>query len=479
MPLDELEVAELLKELWPEWLENRDQSKEWEDWALGRQKLPTIPDTATFEYRELQRKSITPWLGLLVQSLAQALDVEGYRTQNDDDSALWQVWQANGMDSKQTGLYEAALTTGVAYLTVLPTVSSRGRRPAGMPEWRPYSSAEMTAYYESAFDEWPVYAVAAEKAPRWMRERGEETWRVTLFDNTHIYFLTQSTRGGGWVTVLDGVRPHGLNRPPVVRYINRQTITGRAIGEVEPYIAAASRIDQDVFDRLVVQRFGAWRVRYATGLVNPASDPSLSEEEKEQRLKEQELMLKVGDILTSDSPDTKFGDLPASEMDGHLKAAIEDIRMLASVSQTPPQLLTGDISNVSAEALAAIEASFNRKVEQRKQSFGESHEQAFALSASILGLDVDETAQVRWRDMESRSLAQTADALGKVAQMLEVPVEVLWDHLPFLTDQDRERARQQRAQMDAIGRLFQDLQLGLPEERGEAEAAVPADGNNS
>ena len=478
MPLDEAEVAGLLKELWPEWLENRDQSKEWEDWALGRQKLPTIPDTATYEYRELQRKSITPWLGLLVQSLAQALDVEGYRTSTDDDSALWQVWQANGMDSKQTGLYEAALTTGVAYMTVLPTATARGRRPLGMPEWRPYSSAEMTAFYESAFDEWPVYAVAAERAPRWQeREVGESVWRVTLFDATHVYFVTHSTRGTGWLSQLDDVRQHGLNRPPVIRYVNRQTITGRAIGEVEPYIAAASRIDQDVFDRLVVQRFGAWRVRYATGLVNPANDQTLSEEERKARLKEQELMLKAGDILTSDSPDTKFGDLPASEMDGHLKAAIEDIRMLASVSQTPPQLLTGDISNVSAEALAAIEASFNRKVEQRKQNFGESHEQAFALSASIMNIDVDPSAQVRWRDMESRSLAQTADALGKVAQMLEVPVEVLWDHLPFLTDQDRERALQQRQQMDAIGRLFADLQL--PEDTESEQGAVTANGNNS
>ena len=79
--------------------------------------------------------------------------------------------------------------------------------------------------------------------------------------------------------------------------------------------------------------------------------------------------------------------------------------------------------------------------------------------------------------MESRSLAQTADALGKVAQMLEVPVEVLWDHLPFLTDQDRERALQQRQQMDAIGRLFADLQL--PEDAESEQGAVTANGNNS
>ena len=74
-----------------------------------------------------------------------------------------------------------------------------------------------------------------------------------------------------------------------------------------------------------------------------------------------------------------------------------------------------------------------------------------------MGVPVDPMAQVRWRDMEARSLAQTADALGKLAQSLEIPVEVLWDKVPFLSDQDRERARQLRESDDAMGDLLRQL----------------------
>src|SRR5690606_33367840 len=129
--------------------------------------------------------------------------------------------------------------------------------------------------------------------------------------------------------------------------------------------------------------------------------------------------------------------------------------------QTPPTVLTGDLSNISADALAAVEAAFNRKIELRKMSFGESWEQRFDLTARLMGLTVDHAPQGQWRDMDSRWVAHTADALGKLAQSLELPVEVLWDKLGFLTDQDRQRARELRAAGGAMDQLLASLTSGL------------------
>jgi hypothetical protein len=264
-------------------------------------------------------------------------------------------------------------------------------------------------------------------------------------------------------TEFQGVTQHGLSVVPVVRYENRRTITGRAIGEIEPYIPAASRIDQSVYERQVTQRFGAFRVRTAAGLERPDTD-----EEK----RAEELRLTQADLLVSEDKDTKFGSLPESRLEGHIQAAMQDVRMLAAVSQTPPQFLTGDLINVSSEALAAFEAGYNRKVEQRKHSFGEAHEQAFGLSAQIMNIEFDPEAQVQWRDLESRSMAQTADALGKLASQLEIPVEVLWDKLGFLTDQDRERAKALRAEADIMGQLLSSEFGSEPEV--EDDPASPA-----
>lgn len=477
MPLDDSEAEGLVTSLWPEWRDSREKSEEWQSWALGRQELPVVPDTANNEYRELQEKAITPWLGLVVQALSQALIVEGYRRSGaDEDSLLWGVWQANNMDAKQIGVHEAAFTTGISYVAVLPTESPAARsaprfKGRSVPEWRPYSSSVMTGFFESAYDDWPVYAIAAEPEPRWRQEvrAGSSSpefrpprWRISLFDDAAVYLLRLEE--GGSAVHLE-TRPHTVGVCPVVAFVNRQTIGGRALGEVEPYTALASRIDQDVFDRLVVQRFLAWVVRTATGLVEP---------DTEEGQKQQDMMLRLGDVLVSDSPDTKFGSIPGSPLDGHLRAPIEDAQALAAVAQIPPTHLTSELSNISADALAAITAGFNRKIGQRKRVFGEAHERCFALTSRLLGVDEDPEAEVRWADLESRSLAQLADAFGKLAQMLDIPVEVLWPKLGFLTDQELARAKELRAQGDGVGDIIRELRNGqAPAEPAQA-APAPA-----
>lgn len=50
--------------------------------------------------------------------------------------------------------------------------------------------------------------------------------------------------------------------------------------------------------------------------------------------------------------------------------------------------------------------------------------------------------QVRWADTEVRPLSQAADALGKLAAQVGVPLEMLWERIPDWTDGDTERAKQ-------------------------------------
>ena len=58
-------------------------------------------------------------------------------------------------------------------------------------------------------------------------------------------------------------------------------------------------------------------------------------------------------------------------------------------------------------------------------------------------------AQVTWRDMESRSLAQISDALGKVAQMLEVPPQAVWHLIPGFSRSDVEDMRAEATRRQA------------------------------
>lgn len=448
MPLSAADAVEIVNErLLPRFLSERDRLDRIDRWWRWDHDQPHSPRQSTREYKQLAARAQTPWLGLVVGAVSQVLYVEGYRRAREpDNAAAWGWWQANGMDARQIAVHRAALAYGLAYVTVLPGEDDRGEP---IPVMRGVSPRRMIAFYEDpAEDDWPRLAMRADPAT----VDGQKGWRIRLYDDTAVHHL----EGGGEVGAVKhaATETHGVGLCPVVRFANMLDLEGRADGEVEPFIPVAGRIDQTTFDRLVVQRFASWVVRTIAGMAKP---------EKPEEAAAEKLRLKVEDILVAEDPDTKFGSLPATQLDGFIKAVEEDIRSLAAVTQTPPHHLLGQMANLSAEALAAAEASLNRKVEERKHAFGEYWEQALRLAAAVAG-DAegarDTEAQVRWRDMESRSLAQTADALGKLAQMLAVPVEALWERIPGVTQQDVDRWKTLAEQGGSLEALMRELAAG-------------------
>ncbi len=449
MALDKRGAKNLIDgELWPALKREREKLDRIDRWYRWEHDAPHRPSHSTTEYKQLADRSQTPWLNLVVTTIAQALYVEGYRRSGDaDEAAAWSAWQANGMDSRQVPIHRAALAYGHSYTSVLPGVDFTG---APMPRIRGMSPRRcITFYQDPAQDDLATFALRADPA----KIRGGRGAVLHLYDDELVWRFHIDDAGRSEYVQLE---EHGMGVCPIVRYANQLDLEGRTPGEVEPFIPIAARIDQTTFDRLVVQRFASWIVRTISGMSRPEG---MSDEEYQQA----KLRLKVEDLLVADDADTKFGSLPASPLGPFIESKDADIRDLAAVSQTPPHHLLGQMANLSAEALAAAEAATNRKVEERKHSFGESHEMTLRLAALAAG-DVDGardvSAQVRWRDMESRSLAQVADALGKLAQSLQVPVEMLWEKIPGWSQQDVDRAKELVDDSGALASLMRDVASG-------------------
>jgi hypothetical protein len=107
-------------------------------------------------------------------------------------------------------------------------------------------------------------------------------------------------------------------------------------------------------------------------------------------------------------------------------------------------MFLGLSANMQAESLAAARSALMAKSAERREGFGESHEQLFRLTAKIRNRPEEARAfdmEVRWRDTEVRPLSQAADALGKLAAQVGVPLEMLWGMIPNWTDSDVERAK--------------------------------------
>lgn len=463
------DVITLVHLNFPSFIRSSDEAKKMDKWARGEQDdavfIPSAQETSD-EYDDLAMRSPTPWISLIITSLVQTCFLEGINLPGQNQTLeSWRLWQENGWDAKQISLYRSVFGQGAAYGLALP-----GRSPltrSNTVKFRAIPATRMSAYYTEDDDEFPMFAIEADRIPD--NPAGEVGWTVRLYDDLAVHYLKCDADGDEkkqWTYLEPREHPAGVT--PIVGYFNQTDLEGRVQSETKPFIPLAKRIDQDTFDRLIVQRFGAWKIRYIAGMAKPSGG---LEAERAAAL-----MLKVEDLLISTDAATKFGTLDATDLAGFIAARDADLRDFSAVAQVPPHHMLGLSSNMQAESLAAAEAGLGRKSLERKIFLGESHERLMRLGAHLLGNRAEAEAfdmQVRWRDMESRSLSQAADALGKLATQLHVPLEMLWERIPNWTDADSERAKN-LVQNGGIDALLAEVDLALQAQEAQQTAAATA-----
>lgn len=393
-------------------------------YVRDRQKLWWVPADAPHQVKMLAQSARVNVLEFVVDAAAQSLFVDGYETVRDDDPVWAQVWQANRLDTRQVGVHRAGETYGAAYVTVLP--GDRG------PVVRGVSPRNLTAVYGSD-DDWPTLALE--------RRRTDGGWMWRLFDDSHSYWVGEQRRGdyGDPELVFAGSEAHGQQVCPVIRFVPQHDLDGQIVGSVEPLTHLQDQINITTYEMLVAQHFSAFRQRYILGW--------LAETEQ------QKLQASAAKVWTFEDADVRVGEFEQTDLSGFIDGREASLRHLATVSQTPVHELLGTLANLSAEALVAARHTADRKAQVREVSYGESWEQTLEQCALLMGLPFDSAAQVRWKDTTARSLAQVADALGKIASQLHVPAEALWEMIPGVDDTKVQRWRQLADEQDAFAGL--------------------------
>ncbi|OHU67402.1 chromosome partitioning protein ParA [Mycobacteroides chelonae] len=437
--LDEQQIKKLVSDMWTLQLQELGWLDRIYGYVKGLRGRPTVPEGAGDELEELAKLSVMNVLGVVRDSYAQNLSVVGYReaTAEENDPA-WKMWQRNRMDARQAEVYGPALTYGSGYITVLPG-------DAG-PVFHPRSPRQLLAVYDDpTLDACPQYALET-----WVTQRDAKPHRRgLLIDDTHTYQLDLGELAAGQLTpdlallplsireVEDPVE-HGATlegRPvcPVVRFVNNRDADDWIVGEVAPLIQMQQTINNVNFDRLIVSRFGAFPQKVITGWAGT----------KEEVLKASGMRVWA---FEDEGVDAKS--FPAASMDGYnslLASMIEHVAMTAGIS---PSQVTGKMINVSADALAAAEATMQRKLSAKRDSFGESWEQVFRIAASMDGdaqTADDSAAEVVWRDTEARSFATVVDGIVKLAST-GIPIELMLTSVPGFTQQ----------QIQAISKAMQE-----------------------
>ncbi len=405
-------ALEWLANLGPKLISRRDKIARWTRYFDGNQDMPVGPQQHRDAYRAFQKKARTNLCKLAVESVVHRTQVIGYssgeaedRTNND----VWQLWQNARLDSRQSELYRKALVSGAAYLSISVDPNRDGR---------PLATIESAHNMIIAYD--PGDPTLRLAALRLWHDEYENRWKATVYLPGERYAYQTKNRhsvddplsmlkwdSDAWVQRLEPAV--SFDEVPVVEFRNGEQ--GQA--EFDVAIDIQDRVNLTLLNRMTAERYAAFRKQYLlnyeadydeiTGLpINPFKSAADS--------------LFIVPPAGPGMPEPKFGDLQQTDTANMLRAVEADMSAFAAVSITPIYYLPGDLINISAEGIAALDAGHTAKIREKQGSWSESHEEALSMMAKTAGINRDlNAAEIVWARPENFDLSSQGDYVSKYA----------------------------------------------------------------
>lgn len=377
---------------------------------------------------------------LAVTALAERLRLTRFLVDGAPNPALWADWLGNDLDQLAGVAHREALLLGDAYVIVWgngagPTVSIESARQVAVIR-----------------DPGTRQIVAAVK--RW---ETDTTTEAVLYEGDKITRLRAATTGAttsGFKVIETLPNPFGI--PPVVALTNSDRLLGVGSSEVDDLIPLVDGLNKSLSDMLVSSEYAGRPRRWASGIElveEPVLDDATGLPTGETKFVNP--FPEGTRMMISETPESKFGALPAADLAGYESSVRVLLGQIAAVSALPAHYLgvLGD-QPPSADSLRAAEASLTARAEARQATFGRAWEQVGRLMvAARTGADpraVDVSAV--WADAATRSVAQEADAVVKLYAAGLLPASTALGRLGYSDDEITGiRTARRTEALDSVG----------------------------
>lgn len=344
---------------------------------------------------------------LVVQSKADRMRVIGVSRDGTEngDPALWARWKAAGLVEKSEHIIADRLAYGVSYATVW------GNGPDGR---RPVVTTDTPQTMVTRSD--PLTGEVVTAVRRW--EQNNTSHALVLDSERATYWTAPNTgavAGSGWRR--EWSREHGLRSCPVVAFPRRLSSDDWAGTSAIADIADLTDLNNKLMaDMAVTSEFFARPRRWATGLEIVENEDG-------------EAVDPFGDdrFLQSESPETKFGQLPPAGLESYAGPIATVTQMIGALTGLPPHYLGlhGD-QPANADSVKAAEAQLTSAAYSEMRGMEDDFSRLLELMNRVAEGTITDAPQWRalWDSPEIRTPAQAADAAGKLAS-IGVPLEVL------------------------------------------------------
>ncbi|WP_280429724.1 phage portal protein [Nocardia brasiliensis] len=395
---------------------NKDRDK-LKAYHQGCKRLAALGVTLPPEVRVLE--IVVNWPRLVIESLEERLDVEGFRLAGSDatDQRLWGWWQARDMDNESSLVHTETLIQGRAFSIVGSPVAGND------PAITVHSAKGMAMHLDPLTGE-PVEAL------RQYTDVDDVAAGAYYTPNTTQYYKRGS---GGWLR--HKTVNHKLGMVPVTPFVNRGLIDERE-GESEMTDAmvltdACSRTLTNLqISQELVSIPGKW-VMGATGADFVDRDGNIVPRWQAY----------IGHVLAISNPNAKAGQFAGADLRNFVEVVNLYARLVSSLSGLPAAFLGLTTDNPpSAEAITASEARLIKRAERKQRAFGASWERTMRVAMRLAGVSGGERLETVWRDPATPTLASKADAAVKLVGAGILPVDMALEMMGFSAEQRRRAA---------------------------------------
>lgn len=412
----------------------------------GKQELSYLNPELLEELDDQIRQVVINWPSLVVDSLEERLDVEGFRYADDESAAddLWAIWQANGMSQKSQQAHVDALVMRRSFLVV----GSNEKHPS-IPLVTVESPLQMqvdrdprTRQVRAALKRWH------EQDP--LTDAVTDRYAALYLPNETVYYKQTSVTS--WAeTDRD---QHKLGEVPVVPLVNRgRTMKPNGVSEIARVLPLSDAACKIATDMMVSAEFHAVPRRVAFGV----DEDDFVDQNGQQVSKWSRIAGRIWAMSKKRGGDdgADVVQFPEAQL-ANFHSTIELLaRLTGGLSGLPPHFLGLDTNNPpSADAIRSAETRLVKRAERRQGSFSDSYEQMNRLILRFITGEWDPRSlnlETLWRDPSTPTFAQKADAIVKLVQAKILPVEQAREDLGYTAVQ---RQRMRRMDEDAVSRVL-------------------------
>lgn len=432
------------------------------DYYTGELPRLVLSDPNIPAYSQIIGQARTPWAELVIDQAAERMQVTGFRVVTPDredsdveaDALCWDIWENS----------DAGTTSGTGFQTMLLHGTCALLVEAG-GDGLPVLSFEHPS--QAAVRYAPGGRAATAAVKRWIEDDGTDT--AVLW--TASGAVTFRRRGADWVAgpVQDVVNRTGV--VPMFAMRNRPDLLGGYRGDLDSLYPALDRAAQSTADRITTQLYASTKVRYLIG-VEPEYDEDGNPTDRTLRLATDRLLL-------IDSPDAKAGVFDASDLRQFIEVCRSDIAALAALSRLPTYLLSGDLVNVSREALESLSEGLVARVEKRLGWSRPALSSGMRLALRLAGDERVADPRTRvvpiFAPVIAPSVAETAQAAVALVGGGVLSASAAQDMVLHMTPTEREKAAQYMRE-DALNAVGVTTVRDLFQGTAAVEAPVAVEG---